>query len=135
MATHQATRTFVWVLVSAIVSVFAVSSNSLSCDRLCYDPDIGSGSEDEANSTSNSTINSSSGTPGRCILNSSFVEECCAMSNNSTTDVNFTMKFSGSNGIEELRIADMIFENCAQPIMIEDLMSVEIINVNFRYYE
>lgn len=132
MATHQVTRTFVWVLVSTIVSVFAVSSNSLSCDRLCYDPDIGSGSEDEANSTSNSTIISSSSTPGRCILNSSFVEECCAMSHN---DVNFTMKFNGSNGIEELMIANMIFENCAQPIMIEDIMSVKITNVNFRYYE
>lgn len=113
----MATDTLIPVIgiVLLFVSCGTSSGTSLSCDgtQLCIE-DTGSGWD------------------GHCTLNSSYVIQCC----HSMPDDNFTMKFSGESsldtGISELMIANMTFENCAKPIVIEDMMSVEIRNVTFR---
>lgn len=108
----MATDTLIPVIV--IVLLFVSSGSSLPCNgtQLCIEDieDIGSGWD------------------GHCTLTSSYLIQCC----HSMPDDNFTMKFSGASGISELLIADMTFENCAKPIIIEDMMSVEIRNVTFR---
>lgn len=112
----MATGILIWV--SIIVSVFVVSSISLSCDRLCDDLDS-SGSGNESNSSY------------RCIINSTdYVQQCCS----SVESRNFTMKFNGLDlGITELVIDSLTFENCAKPIIIEHITTVEITAANFRY--
>ena len=109
----MATDTLIRVLV--VVLIFVTSSISLSCDQreLCINLGNGSGVELEDR---------------RCILDSSYVAQCC----NDNSEY-FTMKFNKVNqNISELVIANMIFEDCTKPIYIEDLMAVEITNVTFR---
>ena len=109
----MATDTLIRVLV--VVLIFVTSSISQSCDHIehCIDLDGGS------------TV----GPEGcRCILDSSYVAQGC-----NDSSENFSMKFNGINlTISELVIANMTFEDCTKPIYIEDMMSVEITNVNFR---
>ena len=115
----MATNTLNPVIAIVLLFVSRCTSNSLLCDhiQLCND-DIGSGWD------------------RRCTLNSSYVTHCCRSMTDDLAHINdnFTMKFSGVIlDISELLIANMTFENCAKPIIIEDMMTVEIMNVTFRY--
>lgn len=75
---------------------------------------------------------SDSDSSDHCILNSnhqSQVENCC--SNSLSVDSQSTMMFTGLNS--KLVLANLTFENCTKPIIIEHMMIIEITNVTFRY--
>ena len=106
MATHSSVPRGVLICIAIIVSIVSTYATvSLSCDQLCGPTCM---------------LNSTSG--------ANSLKDCCSTSSTR----NFTVKFSGSD-LSELVLADLTLEYCAKPIVIENIESVTIINVNFRY--
>lgn len=100
----MATGIYVFTWISVIALAFAADDTLLLCDRLCND--------------------------SSCMINSSgLVKNCCSSGNHQ----NFTMKFNGSDFESNLVLANLTFESCVRPIIIEHLGSVTITNVTFRY--
>ena len=69
-----------------------------------------------------------------CVLSNEYVQECCLNGDNCvlTQFIQEPMHNVSVMNITGLRLKDLTLENCVKPLVIEHILTVEIIHVTFR---